>query len=56
MKIENMPRICDGVYLGAGAKVLGKLTIGAGATIGANAVVTKDVPAGAVVIGANRII
>ena len=56
MEIENMPRICDGVYLGAGAKVLGKLTVGAGATIGANAVVTKDVPAGAVVIGANRII
>ena len=53
MKIENMPRICDGVYLGAGAKVLGGLTVGAGTTIGADAVVTEDVPAGAGVIEAN---
>ena len=42
--------------MGTGAKVLGKLTIGAGATIGANAVATKNAPAGAVVIVANRII
>lgn len=56
MKIKNVPRICDGFYVGSGAKVLGKLTVGAEATIGADAVVTKDVPAGVVVIGANRII
>ena len=56
MKIENMLRICDGFYVGVGAKVLGKLTADAEATIGADAVVTKDVLAGVVVIGANRII
>ena len=56
LEIDNMPTIQDGVYLGAGCKVLGKLTVGRGATIGANAVVTRDVPAGGVVVGANRIL
>jgi len=50
------PNIEDGVYLGAGAKLLGGVRIGRGATVGANAVVTKDVPAGATVVGANRIL
>jgi serine O-acetyltransferase len=50
------PNIGDGVYLGAGAKVLGGVRIGRGATVGANAVVTKDVPPGAIVVGANRIL
>ena len=50
------PQIEDGVYIGAGAKILGGVRIGRGATVGANAVVTKDVPAGAVVVGANRIL
>ena len=54
--IENMPSVHDRVYLGAGCKVLGKVMIGRGATVGANAVVTRDVPAGAVVVGANRIL
>jgi len=39
------------VDVGAGAKILGPLTIGNHARIGANAVVTKDVPAGATVAG-----
>ena len=56
LDMGNMPEVGDGVYLGAGAKILGKLTVGAGATIGANAVVTRDVPAGAVVVGANRVL
>jgi len=50
------PRLEDGVYIGAGAKVLGGVRIGRGAMVGANAVVTKDVPAGATVVGANRLL
>jgi serine O-acetyltransferase len=56
MEIGNMPDVGDGVYLGAGAKVLGKIRIGVGAVIGANAVVTIEVPPGAVVVGANRVL
>jgi serine O-acetyltransferase len=41
-----------GVSLGTGAKVIGVLTIGAGATVGANAVVVDDVSAGTTVVGA----
>ena len=50
------PIIEDGVYIGAGAKILGGLRIGRGATVGANAVVTRDVPPGDVVVSANRIL
>lgn len=50
------PKIGNRVYIGAGAKILGPLTIGDDAIVGANAVVTKDVPAGATVVGANRIL
>jgi len=49
------PQIEDGVYIGAGAKILGGVRVGRGATVGANAVVTKDVAAGFIVVGANRI-
>jgi serine O-acetyltransferase len=52
----NPPKIENGVYIGAGAKILGGVHIGRGATVGANAVVTKDVPAGSIVVGANRIL
>jgi len=54
--INEAPVIEDYVYIGAGAKVLGKVRIGHHAVVGANAVVTRDVPAGATVVGANRII
>lgn len=54
--INEAPIIEDHVYIGAGAKVLGNVRIGHHAVIGANAVVTRDVPAGATVVGANRII
>lgn len=47
----HAPRLGNGVQVGAGAKLLGAITIGDGATIGANAVVVKDVPAGAVAVG-----
>jgi len=54
--LHQMPEIRDGVYLGAGCKVLGPVVVGEGATVGANAVVTKDIPPGSVVVGANRIL
>jgi serine O-acetyltransferase len=50
------PWLEDGVYVGTGAKILGGVRIGRGATVGANAVVTKDVPAGTTVVGANRLL
>lgn len=46
-----VPVIGDHVVIGAGAKVLGGITVGDGAIIGANAVVLIDVPAGAVAAG-----
>jgi serine acetyltransferase len=49
------PRIGNRVYIAAGAKVLGDITIGDDVIIGANAVVTKDVAADVIVVGANRI-
>jgi thymidylate kinase len=50
------PVIGNDVYIGPGARVLGDVRIGDGVTIGANAVVTRDVPSGATVVGANRIV
>lgn len=52
----GMPVIEDNVFIGAGAKVLGPVRIGRGATVGANAVVTRDVPSHCTVVGANRIL
>ena len=48
---KRHPTIGDGVIIGSGAQVLGPVEVGEGARIGANAVVTKDVAAGATVIG-----
>jgi len=50
-KGKRHPTLGNGVVIGAGAKILGPITIGEGAKIGANAVVLKDVPANAVVVG-----
>lgn len=50
------PTVGEGTLIGAGAKIIGKVKIGKGCHIGANAVVTKDIPNGATVIGANKII
>src|SRR5438067_1342627 len=52
----NLAVIEDNVFIGAGAKVLGPVRIGRGATVGANAVVTRDVPSHCTVVGANRIL
>ncbi|HEY4374309.1 MAG TPA: serine O-acetyltransferase [Burkholderiales bacterium] len=50
-KGKRHPTLEDGVVVGAGAKVLGPITMHAGAKIGSNAVVVKDVPAGATAVG-----
>lgn len=49
--VDEAPRIGSDVIIGAGAKLLGKITIGDGARIGANAVVVRDVPAYSTAIG-----
>ena len=48
---NGYPTIGDDVEIGAGARVLGPVHVGAGAVIGANAVVLSDVPAGCVAVG-----
>lgn len=48
---KRHPTIGNGVIIGAGAKVLGAIAVGAGARIGANAVVVADVPPGVTVVG-----
>jgi serine O-acetyltransferase len=50
-RVKRHPTIGNNVLLGAGAKIIGDIEIGDGAMIGANAVVTKNVPAGAVIVG-----
>jgi serine O-acetyltransferase len=50
-KIKRHPTIEDNVVIGAGAKVLGAITIGADSRIGANAVVVKTTPPNSVVVG-----
>ena len=49
--VKRHPTLEDGVVVGAGAKVLGPITIGARSAVGANAVVTKDVPADSTAVG-----
>ncbi|WP_447724811.1 serine O-acetyltransferase EpsC [Sphingomonas koreensis] len=48
---KRHPTLMDGVIIGSGAQVLGPITVSPRARIGANAVVTKDVPEGAVMVG-----
>lgn len=50
-KEKRHPTVGNNVVIGAGAKVLGPITVGDGARIGSNSVVVKDVPAGATVVG-----
>lgn len=50
------PTLGKNVNVGAGAKILGGVTIGDDAVIGANAVVLKDVPAGALAVGVPAVI
>jgi serine O-acetyltransferase len=48
---RQSPVLGNDVFIGAGAKIIGSVTIGDGARVGANAVVVHDVPAGATVVG-----
>jgi serine O-acetyltransferase len=48
---KRHPTLGSGVVVGAGAKILGPIHVGAGAKIGSNAVVVRDVPAGATAAG-----
>ena len=48
---KRHPTLKDGVLVGAGAKILGPITVGAGCRVGANSVVIEDVPPGMTVVG-----
>lgn len=48
---KRHPTLGDGVAVGAGAKILGPVVIGAGSAVGANAVVTSDAPEDSVLVG-----
>jgi serine O-acetyltransferase len=48
---KRHPTLCDNVIVGSGAQILGPITIGERARVGANAVVTEDVPDGATMVG-----
>ena len=49
--VKRHPTIQDDVVIGSGAQVLGPVTVGRCAKIGANAVITKDVPEKAIMVG-----
>ena len=49
--IKRHPTLKDNVVVGSGAQILGPVVVGKNSKIGANAVVTKDVPENAVMIG-----
>ncbi len=48
---KRHPTLSDGVIVGSGAQILGPITVGPRARIGANSVVTRDVPPGATMVG-----
>ncbi|MCP3426323.1 serine O-acetyltransferase [Rothia sp. AR01] len=50
-KVKRHPTLGDGVTVGAGAKILGPITIGAGSAVGANAVVVRDAPPASIITG-----
>ncbi len=49
--VKRHPTLEDGVIVGSGAQILGPITVGAAARIGANSVVTKDVPGSVTAVG-----
>ncbi|MGJ7539741.1 serine O-acetyltransferase EpsC [Brevibacterium luteolum] len=50
-QVKRHPTIGDNVMVGAGAKIIGPVTVGSGSSVGANAVVVKDVPEGSTAVG-----
>ncbi len=48
---KRHPTLCDNAIIGSGAQILGPITVGPRARVGANAVVTEDVPEGATMVG-----
>lgn len=56
LQSNGVPHIGQGCYIGAGAKILGDVKIGQNVRVEANAVVTRDVPSNATVVGYNRVI
>ncbi len=48
---KRHPTLCDGVMVGAGAKILGPVTVGSYARVGANSVVVNDIPESMTVVG-----
>lgn len=49
--VKRHPTLLDGVIVGSGAQILGPITVGKNARVGANAVVSKDVPSNTTVVG-----
>jgi serine acetyltransferase len=56
VSLLGAPVVEDNVTIGPGAKVVGAVRIGRGATIGPNAVVTRDIPSHCTVVGENHIL
>lgn len=50
------PTLGDDVFVGSGTAILGGCSVGNKVRVGANSVITKDIPAGSTVVGANRIL
>lgn len=55
-KFKRHPTIKDNVFIGAGSKILGSITVGNNVKIGANSTVLKNIPNNVTVVGVNRII
>jgi serine O-acetyltransferase len=53
---ELRPKICNDVFIGVGAVILGGIEVGESSKIGANAVVTKSVESGRTIVGNNKIL
>jgi serine acetyltransferase len=53
---DGYPVLMEGVYVGPGARILGHVIVGEWAVIGANAVVTVNVPPYSVVVGHNKVL